>query len=296
MEQTRWAETSGGVLVVRGPDAHDFLARVGTQDTKHLVPGQGALNAFLDKRGRVQALGHHVVEDGNTTLLVLRGQKASEVAAFLDGFLFMEAVELEAHDEVPMFVHVDAGSGLAPFAPRVENPLQGAVRTFDGADESGQPVPLLLSFGRSLPAHAPDAAWVDAAEMAAGVPHAPSEINDGVGPLELGLAGAVSWTKGCYTGQEVVSRIESKDRLPKQLMGLCGGDLAAGADVRLDDETVGTVTRSGVKPFAGAIAALAVIKTAAVRRVQQGDGTLVVGEQTVTLRERPAAQPFDLSR
>lgn len=52
------------------------------------------------------------------------------------------------------------------------------------------------------------------------IPRAPNEINEKNTPLDVGLENLISWNKGCYIGQEVISRLDTYDKVSKRLVGL----------------------------------------------------------------------------
>lgn len=52
------------------------------------------------------------------------------------------------------------------------------------------------------------------------LPAAPNEINESFNPLELGLKDLIAWDKGCYIGQEVISRLDTYDKVSRQLMSV----------------------------------------------------------------------------
>ncbi len=101
----------------------------------------------------------------------------------------------------------------------------------------------------------------------AGVPHYGSELDEDVLPAEARLLErAVSFTKGCYAGQEVVARMQSRDRVKHLLVGLAlAGDAppAIGAPVTHGDERVGAVTSAAHSPRAGPIALAYVVRSQA---------------------------------
>jgi aminomethyltransferase len=95
-------------------------------------------------------------------------------------------------------------------------------------------------------------------------------------PLEANLWDDVSFNKGCYTGQEIIARMESRGRLAKKLVQLQpAAPVEAGAVVRADDNTAGSVTSTAVGPQ-GPVA-LGYVRTNML------DGELTVGETAVTL-------------
>jgi folate-binding protein YgfZ len=94
------------------------------------------------------------------------------------------------------------------------------------------------------------AASEDVDRIAAGVPRLGADLDDSVIPQEAFLeVDAVSFTKGCFIGQELVCRIDSRGRVNRFLRHLVpddGGDtvLPVGAEVTVGDKVVGTVTSS----------------------------------------------------
>jgi folate-binding protein YgfZ len=92
-----------------------------------------------------------------------------------------------------------------------------------------------------------DPAGYEALRIRAGVPRMGAEITSETIPAELGrwvIEASVSFTKGCYTGQELVARIDSRGgNVPRHLRGLVGPGLAAGAVVTSPEgKEVGVVT------------------------------------------------------
>jgi tRNA-modifying protein YgfZ len=97
----------------------------------------------------------------------------------------------------------------------------------------------------------------------AGQAGTPNEINEEYIPLEVGLWDAVSFNKGCYTGQEIIARMESRGKLARTLMQVTlSAEIPAGTPLQdATGRTVGTLT--SVAPFPAGIKGLAVIKTSA---------------------------------
>jgi folate-binding protein YgfZ len=90
------------------------------------------------------------------------------------------------------------------------------------------------------------------------------DLNDSTIPQEgVDVASAVDFTKGCYLGQELVARIDSRGHVNKHLAGLVvdGRDIPpAGSDVVLDDRTVGTVTSAAWSSDREVVVALAMVR------------------------------------
>jgi folate-binding protein YgfZ len=101
------------------------------------------------------------------------------------------------------------------------------------------------------------------------------DLDDTVIPQEAGLnERAVSFTKGCYVGQETVARLHYKGRPNRQLRGLrLSAPVASGEELRLGDRPVGRVGSTALSPKLGPIA------LALVRREAQAGTVVSVGEQ-----------------
>jgi aminomethyltransferase len=99
----------------------------------------------------------------------------------------------------------------------------------------------------------------DSLTLEAGTPLFDSELTEAV-PNNLGLRNAVDFEKGCFVGQEVVSRVENRGRATKRLVGLAVDAVPeTGAAVFAGDESVGTVTRGRRSPTLDRPIALALV-------------------------------------
>jgi tRNA-modifying protein YgfZ len=94
----------------------------------------------------------------------------------------------------------------------------------------------------------------------AGLPSAQHELSEEYSPLEVNLESAISDKKGCYTGQEVIARQMTYDKVTRRLVGLLlGEEIPLGAQVRGEGKPVGVITSTVISPRYGPIA-LSVIK------------------------------------
>lgn len=128
------------------------------------------------------------------------------------------------------------GAGFTVIAPMTALPaLKAALLTHDGAVEGGP-------------------ALYDRLRIEAGLAGAPGELTEDYLPLEAGSWDAVSFNKGCYIGQEIIARMESRQKLAKVLVKLRLPKLPSlGAAIRAGERTVGSVT-SAAMTTEGAVA------------------------------------------
>jgi aminomethyltransferase len=125
----------------------------------------------------------------------------------------------------------------------------------------------------------------DYLRIESGMPRFGREITQEYIPLEAGLWTDVSFNKGCYTGQEVIARMESRGRLAKQLARLHPeAAITAGMEIEAGGRTAGTVTSAATGP-AGPVA-LGYVKT---RALDDTEATFTAGD--VSLRPQPVAGP-----
>ena len=118
---------------------------------------------------------------------------------------------------------------------------------------------------------------LEALRIEARVPRWGAEFTEDNNPLEAGLLGEVCWTKGCYTGQEVVARLYNYHRIQRFMVALelpAEAEIPAGAVLMAEGASVGRVTSASPIAHDGAQAALA-----SIRSGHAGVGTrLHVGE------------------
>jgi folate-binding protein YgfZ len=292
-----------------------------TQELKDLDAGVVRQSFWLSRRGRIVA-DLLLAETGDYLLACLDVHGVSKAVESLHEFLFTEDVEIvEVTDTAhhlalhgPMAARVIAAAADDPHDPTVADlpDLACKVIAIGGnevvairCDQTGEPGfelimtrgeaeavwEALLAAGQTLGegrTRVRPIGWhaFNIARIEAGTPL--FNIDFGTDSLahETGLlAQRVSFTKGCYLGQEIVARTENLGRPKQQLVGLRpDGDLlpAAGDDVvDADDKAVGAVTSSTLSPMLGAVPiAFAMIRHAAldgpVRVVAEGDLTNAV--------------------
>ncbi len=117
---------------------------------------------------------------------------------------------------------------------------------------------------------------VEVARIEQGVPAFGAELSESYNPLEAGLQHMVSYTKGCYIGQEVIARLTTYDKVQKRLVRLSwpsGAEVGAGAKLVLDGKQAGIVTSDTRDPRSGNGVGLGY-----VRKALAGAGTQLASE------------------
>jgi folate-binding protein YgfZ len=272
VSEARWIDCgSPALLEFRGPDAVRFLNGQLTQDVRLLTGGKISLpSCVTDAKGKLQ-FRVWITESPEGSLWVEGSAGSAEaLEARLTRYLIADDVEVRDLTGKLRLIH---WIGETPAPPG--SVFARASRRFnaDGADwwspagsGSGSPDHMVFS-GDEL----------EAFRIANGVPLWGRELTEGLLPPEAGLdATDISYQKGCYIGQEVISRIKSAGKVNRRLarMEISG---AMHADARLVDEEgrdAGVITSvSPVETAGGCRAALGYLKRGVERLfLQAPDG------------------------
>jgi folate-binding protein YgfZ len=250
------------VLVVRGPDAVAFLQGQLSQDVEALAEGASAPTFLLQPTGKVDAWLRVTRLGADEVLLDVDSGWGDAVLSRLRRFLLRTKAELEPGRWTGWALR---GPGARAAAAATALPA-GAVKL--DAPWPGVEAVDLLGPGGVAPPDLPavDAVAVEALRIEAGVPALGVEVDDATIPGEVGqwaIDASVSFTKGCYTGQELVARIDSRGgNVPRPLRGiLLEAEVAAGAPLVVDGAEVGRLTSVAVSPSLGPVG-LAVVARA----------------------------------
>ena len=270
-------------LAVAGNDRAAFLQGLLTNDVQALKPGGGCYAAWLTPQGRMLT-DMHVLESDGMMLLDVPAAQAEATAARLEQFLFAEDVKLGslAGALTTVWVHgpraaaalehsLDGASGLAAWAQYHHEHVgfAGESLVLARIDQLGVPgfCAYLSATNRDALIAALEAAGarqvtpeaIAAARVEAGYPIFGTDMNADTIPLEAGIEPrAISTTKGCYVGQEVIIRVlhRGHGRVARRLVTLKLESEGVEPRAKLvnGDREVGFVTTVAVSPESGPIA------------------------------------------
>jgi tRNA-modifying protein YgfZ len=255
------------LLRVKGPDSHAFLQGQFTNDLSKIIPGGSVYGLWLDRKGKVIADSAVVLGPGAHEFLILSiSSAAAAIERHLGGHIIADDVEIA--DETGVWrgislVGAGAGAWLSAGA-RAGFALPGRRDSGEnwewvfpeaGSDAASEAV----SGARIL-----DTADMERMRIASGIPSVPADIGPSDLPNEGGLdRDAISYSKGCYLGQEVMARIKSMGRVRRALVRVrgTGAPPAIPAGLWRGERREGEV-RSAV-PDSGGFAGLALVSIAA---------------------------------
>lgn len=276
------AVARGSLIGVRGKDRATYLHGLLTNDILSLTPGTGCYAAWLTPQGRMLTDMHVLHIDGEVVLDV-PAELASATLRRLDQSLFSEDVQLSDLSEtlVPLWVHGptapqvvrQAVEGAADPAAWTEYQngrfeYRGSTSVLVRVSQLGVPgfglyVPPTLEpdLRRALEAAGcarvgPDA--LEAARIEAGYPLYGVDMTADTIPLEAGIEDrAISFTKGCYVGQEVIIRVlhRGQGRVARRLVALRLDEAvpARASKIVSDDREIGWITSAARSPRLGSV-------------------------------------------
>lgn len=278
-----------GRIVVSGADRASYLQGLLTNDIAALTAGRGCYAAYLTAQGRMIA-DMSLYEIGDVMMMTLHGDVKATVLAKLDQFIFSEDVQLgDVTDTIAQLAVVGPESArvVASVTGGASADVLQALREHGNlrVERDGAPVIVtrisdagapgfdlyieherLASLRSALHASGAvdaDPATAEALRIEAGIPLFHRDMDEQTIPLEAGIEPrAISLTKGCYVGQEVIIRVlhRGHGRVARKLVGLRieGESLpASGAIVRSAERDIGEVTSATLSPALGTPIALA---------------------------------------
>jgi folate-binding protein YgfZ len=294
-----------GKLALTGADTRAFLAGQVTQDIVGLADDHGAYAAFLTPKGKMLGDLRVLAVGGPEPELLLDTERSTLQALFDMIRRFKIGYDVELHKRTVQCgllslsgprARAIAGAGELPDSEHAHRAgtVGGCdvrfVATPDGVDvlcaaDDTQTVRAALIDAGATPV-SEDAAEILRVES--GRPRYGLELDDSTIPQEAGLnERAVSFTKGCYVGQETVARLFYRGKPNRHLRGLKLSEPApTGAELQLGERVVGRLASSLVSPTHGPIALALVRREAAV-----GDTLTVAGGATAEVVELPFDTP-----
>lgn len=289
--------SDAGRLILTGDDALDLLNRLSTNELATLEVGAGAATVLTTNKGRIVDLLHVHRREDRLVVFTSPGNQ-QRVAELIDFYTFVEDIAVEdVTDETVMLSLTGLGStkfldgltdgqasSLTTFG-RLSAQISDAVAEVYRNDFLGSPsfdivvdaehkdslFGVLTDVG-AIPASA-DA--VEALRVQRGIPAFGKELTEDYNPHEANLVHHVSFSKGCYIGQEVITRLQTYKKVSKYLVGLRWEDdgPATGSFLMHDGRRVGIVTSVARLPHTSANVGLGYVRKEFVE-----DGATVVDD------------------
>ena len=209
-----------GYVAVSGPEAGEFLERMVSNEVVSIEPGEARQALLLTPKSRIVAPLRVVREEPQSFLLVTDAALAETVASTLLRARFAAKCEIEVKP-YRGYLRLGVGEGF---------------RNDDYGVEAWE------SWTRDEREAAP-AEELEPLRVEAGTPAWGKELDETILPAEAGLDGThVSFTKGCYPGQEPIARLHYRGRPNRRLRVLEVEGASPGDEILLGEKAVGRVT------------------------------------------------------
>ncbi|MCS6828869.1 MAG: hypothetical protein NZ553_19820 [Caldilinea sp.] len=271
-----WKPTSAEALLLEDADRVDFLQRMTTNDIKRLRVGESCVTVLTGPTARIVHV-FTVLADAEVLWLLPAPGDAAALERHLRGqIFFMDKVRVrraDAHLVRFRLIGPQVQAALARIGFVAPPQREGEWKQLDGLivlkqesyDLPGYeviaPVNRVDALLEQLQAPLLDEATYAARRVELGRPAPGAELTAEYNPLEAGMAWVCAENKGCYTGQEIIARQITYDKVTRTLVGLRSAlPLTPGAAVMANGREVGRVTSVAFSPQLQAPVALAIVK------------------------------------
>jgi len=281
-----------GLITVHGKEAVQFLDGMITNDMKTLAEGQQMLAAFPNAQGRLLALVRVQRHDDR---FLIETEEATREKLFQNLFRFTFAGDFFVEDLSDQFSYFEVfGRPEDVYHADVADMFPGSyafaakhgASYFMPVGETERVRALLVNENNSLEI---DEELYEVLRIESGIPKYGVDMDETTIIPELGLDGMISYTKGCYVGQEIIARIHFRGHVAKQLTGLvlseppasAGGLIPETELLSVDGKNAGKITSVTFSPQLGKNIALAFVRydyLADGTRLMIRDNRAVVGK------------------
>jgi folate-binding protein YgfZ len=233
-----------GFLAVAGLDRRSYLQGQVSNDVQGLPPGQALKACLLNNTGHLLAdLIVYALQD--QMLIETDARRTAVVQGALNRYIVRERVEVVDVSDHYSALRLAGAGALSFSATAIEAETNVLVRRDASVanlflvdliappERIGRYVQSLCTAG-ALPLD--DAAY-EAIRVESGLLQWGAELDEKVIPLEAGMEDSLSYSKGCYMGQEIIARIHSRGHTNRSLCGVAFSSEPAGADLAADSES-----------------------------------------------------------
>lgn len=268
-----FADWPVAMAVVTGRDCAKFLHNLCTADVLKMQEGDLREAFFTNVKGHVLAHALLVCQ-AEAVVVVVFQRDASPLLAHLDRYLLRDDVTFATADRPPVLAV--ASTTVPPVTELCRFPLLTANSWLVDAAETAK-----LESAGFVPGGDDDFTRL---RVASGWPLQVVDFGDNTLPQELSRdTAAISFTKGCYLGQETVARLDALGHVNKQITLIEGPDLAPGTELFAGEKLVGSITSAAATGEQR-------LGLAMVRRESSGVGTkLRTIQGTATVVELPSS-------
>ncbi|MBX7045596.1 MAG: hypothetical protein K1X86_07140 [Ignavibacteria bacterium] len=244
-----------GVLIFKGKDRIDFLNRMSANDLTSLPPQHYKKTVLTTDKGRIIDL-ITILNYSDHSIVLTTENYEQRITEHLDKYIIMDDVFIERPEKKYSSLIV-WGEDIACKINELESITLSGDNFFEKedniifADDFGYEKVIYLT-GEDKADNIKEK-FQGSAEfsfneyenfrISLGIAEGENEFNDLINPKECGLERYISYTKGCYIGQEVIARLDAQGKIPKQMVKLVSDSaLTKDGKIYLDGKEVGVIT------------------------------------------------------
>ena len=294
------------LVSLTGRDRVRWLNGMVSNNIRDLAAGQGAYGFVLNAQGHIQG-DLYAFNRGESLILEIARAQVEKLLEIFRRYIIMDKVEIEDLSEKLAVIGVGGPNStklLNALGFTTENlaALQLVATQWNGIQITlvGSDNPCVPSYELWVPREQAESLWaaarksgaeeigaesLEAFRIACGIPKVGQDIRERHLPQETGQERALSFTKGCYIGQEIVERIRSRGAVHRALVGFeADGALSAGMSIHSEGKEVGEITSVAAMPTDDGEKVIAL----GYLRKEHAEKELTAGETKI----KPVSLPF----
>lgn len=257
------------VISLVGSEGLDLLQRIGTNDLSSLAVGKSRETAFLTEKGRIVAVATVTRQTEASLLISGSSVGGPTLQEWIQKFIIME--DIQSNDLSSNYLRVLLYDLEVDSVERISSVLPSDATLSEGYHGSGEIYQIHSPIGteedvcnllRNNGFVSETADLFEEFRIISGIAGAPFEISVSFNPLEANLMNLISWTKGCYVGQEVVARLETYKKVQRMITRLEFAELpgALPAVITSGDDDIGLITSATQRRIEGRFHALGYVR------------------------------------
>lgn len=221
-----------GLIEATGDDRLDFFNRMSTNDLTKFEPNNFRKTVFTNDKGRIVAFVN-LLNTAETTFIITGIDSVDGLIEHLDKFIFMDDVKLErskadyvliktwgedALDNIQKIYNTSISKNNSFVIPESDVFAYYDPFRYESVNMLCPESKLDRLIDKMIGAKQLSDEEYNAFRIEKGLASSVNELNDEINPVECGLNDYVSYNKGCFIGQEVIARLDSQGKIPKQMI------------------------------------------------------------------------------
>ncbi len=287
------------ILQMSGKDRLDFLNRICTNELGELLSGEFISTVLTNANARIVDI-LHVLQREDDALLLTSPNRGNMVRERLNSYIFFQddVQILPWNDNQFLFWGI-----YGPNCLKIVRNITPSTAEFKSGGYESHEDCLIIPYDNDHlngfhmllnPSNELVPSWDESTQpvrmaayqalrIEAGIPEAEKEITEERIPLEVGLDDMISFTKGCYIGQEIIARLDSRGGLARRMVGIrLAKPAPEGSQIFQGGAAIGTLTSAAQSPRYGTIG-LCIVKT----KISDSSASAIVDESNADFTSLP---------